>query len=140
MSRARSILALAGFAALAAGCTPSGAGQAIEAATNQLFDQVAAKQYAQIYEAAAPEVTKDITEDLFVGFMQRVDRRLGACQRPVKAANWSFNSTTSGYFTTQGYTATCANGQLTLLVTMVVRQGAAKLAGYQATSPLLLTD
>jgi hypothetical protein len=58
----------------------------------------------------------------------------------VKAADWHVNSTTSGYYSTQGYTAACANGQLSLKVTIVLRNGDARVLGINADSPLLMTD
>jgi len=54
--------------------------------------------------------------------------------------NWRSNATSNGFFVAQGYSATCANGQLQLTVTTVLRDGQVKLVGFNANSPLLLTD
>jgi len=72
--------------------------------------------------------------------MQRIDRKLGACQTSKKTMNWRSNATSNGFFVAQGYSATCANGQLQLTVTTVLRDGQVKLVGFNANSPLLLTD
>jgi len=109
-------------------------------AMNAFFAQVRAKQYDAIYSAAAPELQATTTHDVFIGFMQRIDRKLGDCQPPLKQMNWHVNATSSGYFSTQGYTSACANGSLQQTLTVVLRGGEAKVAGYQASSPLLLTD
>ena len=77
---------LAALAALTlvVGCASKADNTKIDAATNQLFAQLANHQYAEIYETAAPEMTNAMAEPIFVGFMQRIDRRMGVCQRPVK--------------------------------------------------------
>jgi hypothetical protein len=81
-----------------------------------------------------------MSPDLFAGLMQRISRKLGDCQAPSTTFDWHVNATQNGFFRTQGYTRKCANGELGESVTMVVRNGTAKLAGYYARSPLLLTD
>jgi hypothetical protein len=122
------------------GCLSKVDSKKVDDAENQLFAQLAAKQYETIYDTAAPEFRAGTSKDVFLGFMQRIDRKLGACQTPVKAADWHVNSTTSGYYSTQGYTAACANGQLSLKVTIVLRNGDARVLGINADSPLLMTD
>jgi hypothetical protein len=112
----------------------------VDDATNQIFAQIQAKQYDAIYDNAAPEFQAGSSRAIWDGFMQRIDRRLGACQTPKKTLNWRSNATTNGFFVAQGYAAACANGQLELTVTTVLRGGQVKLVGYNASSPLLLTD
>jgi hypothetical protein len=112
----------------------------VDDATNQVFSQIQAKQYDAIYDNAAPEFQGAESKAIWDGFMQRIDRKLGACQTPKKTMNWRSNATTNGFFVAQGYSAACANGQLQLTVTTVLRGGQVKLVGYNANSPLLLTD
>ncbi|HEX4196755.1 MAG TPA: hypothetical protein VHZ26_04875 [Caulobacteraceae bacterium] len=129
-----------GVALLTSGCLGQADAKKVDDATARFYQQVAARQYQVIYDQAAPELRDNISPDIFVGFMQRIDRRLGACQPPVKRMDFHTNATSQGFFQEQGYNQTCANGALQESVTMVLRGGEAKLAGYHASSPLLLTD
>jgi hypothetical protein len=123
-----------------AGCLGQVDTQKVDAATNQVFAQVQAKQYDAIYDSASPEFQGSATKDVWDGFMQRIDRKMGTCKTPAKTMNWRSNATTNGFFVSQGYVAACANGQLELTVTTVLRGSQVKLVGYNAASPLLLTD
>jgi hypothetical protein len=125
---------------LLSGCLNKADDQKMQAAENHFFAEVGAKQYEQIYDESAPEFQGAATKDVFVGFMQRIDRKLGACQPPVKRMDWHANATTNGYFMVQGFTSTCGNGKLEQSLTLVLRGGAVKVLGYNAASPLLLTD
>ena len=131
---------IVGLAVLTTSCRGAEASQKSDVATQRFFAQVTAKQYQQVYDETAPEFKSSTSAQLFVGMMQRIDRRLGACQAPVKNANWRVNATTNGYFQSQGYTRSCANGKLDETVTTVVRGGEAKVVGYNANSPRLMTD
>jgi len=137
---ARTILAVIALALLIAGCVNQADSKKITDAQYAFFAQVQAKQYPAIYDQAAPEFQAAMARDTFIGFMQRIDRKLGDCKAPVKQMNWHVNATQSGYFSTQGYTSACANGPLQQTLTIVLRGGEAKVVGYQASSPLLLTD
>lgn len=108
--------------------------------TKQFYDQVAAKQYAAIYQGAAPEFRQGVSQALFEGMMARIDRKLGACQAPAKAMSWRINVTSNGTVRDQGYSRACANGKLDETVTTITRDGKTQLAGYHANSPLLMTD
>ncbi len=140
MARSKSALFAIALCLGLGGCLSKVDSKKVDDAETQLFAELAAKQYETIYDNAAPEFTAGTSKEVFFGFMQRIDRKLGACQTPVKAADWHVNSTTSGYYSTQGYTVACANGQLSLKVTIVLRNGEAKLMGLNADSPLLMTD
>jgi hypothetical protein len=129
-----------GLALLTSGCLGRDDSKWADAAVDRFYQHMAAKQYQAIYAEASPEFRASMAPDLFGKAMQRIDRKLGACQPPVKQPNWNVNATTNGYFRTQGYRRVCANGQLNETVTTVVRDGDAKLGGYYANSPLLLTD
>ena len=121
--------ALALAALTLAGCLNQGDSKKLDDATAQLFARMQAGQYDAIYADAAPELTGATSKDGFVAFMQQVDAAYGACQAPVKQMNFHVNATTNGYFSTQGYTAQCAKGPKQLQVTLVLRQGVARLAG-----------
>jgi hypothetical protein len=125
---------------LAGGCLNQADSQKMLAAEGHFFAEVRAKQFGQIYDESAPEFQAAATKDVFVGFMQRIDRKLGDCQQPVKRMDWHANATTSGYFMSQGFSSTCANGKLEQTLSMVMRNGTVKVLGYNAASPLLLTD
>ena len=130
----------AGVALLLAGCLNQADSGKLEAAQTQFFAQWQAKQYGAIYDGAAPELTGSMTRDAFVATMQQVDDKLGVCQPPVKQFDYHINATTSGSFASQGWASTCANGKLGETLTIVIRDGAAKLAGFNFKSPLLQGD
>jgi outer membrane murein-binding lipoprotein Lpp len=136
----RSKAAGIGLALFLGGCLNQADAAKMDAAQTQFFAQMKAKQYEAIYDAAAPEFKAATTEDTFVGFMQRIDRKLGDCQPPVKQVSWHANATTEGYFMSQGYSSACANGKLDQTLTLALRNGVVQVEGYNANSPLLLTD
>jgi hypothetical protein len=125
---------------LLGGCLNQADTTKMDDATNQFFAHARSKDFGPMYDAAAPELQSSMTRDTFIGMMQRVDRKMGACQPPVKSMNFRVNASTSGYFAEQGYTEACANGQLQVSLTTVLRDGQAKVAGFNFNSPLLLTD
>jgi len=135
----RRVLCVLALLSLSA-CLNSGDSKDVDAASAQIFARIEAKQYDAIYDAAAPELQASMPKPTFVAMMQRIDRKLGACPKPSSPIGWRVNATTGGYFSTRNYKTTCANGELTQSVTIVLRNGQAKLAGYFAGSPLLLTD
>ena len=126
--------------AFLSGCLNGADSKQVDAAFARLFSEIQAKQYDVIYAEAAPELQTSMPKDTFVAMMQRGDRKLGACPSPTTPTTWRVNATTNGYFSARAYTVACANGQMTESLTMVLRNGQAKLAGYGASSPLLLTD
>lgn len=128
------------LAAPVAACLGQADTKAVDDATGRIFSEIQAKQYDAVYDDAAPEFQNASNRTVWDGFMRRIDRRLGACQTPKKTPNWRSNATPNGFFLTQGYQAACANGQLQLTVTTVLRNGHVRLVGYHADSPLLLTD
>jgi hypothetical protein len=122
------------------GCLNGADSKKVDDATSRVFAQIQSKQFDVIYDEAAPEFQNSMSKDVFIGLMTRVGRKLGACPTPKQPIAWHVNTTTNGYFSTRNYVAACANGQLTQSVTIVLRNGQAKLAGYYVGSPLLLTD
>lgn len=140
--RARAGLSVAaGLVALGcSACSLQADSKLADDATTTFFKQLAAGQFDQVYAGAAPEMQNAMAQVTFVGMMQRIHRRMGDCAPASKAGAWHVSETPSGFFRTQDYQQKCANGVLNESVTMAVRSGAAKLAGYYASSPLLLTD
>jgi hypothetical protein len=69
--------------------------------------------------------------------MQRIDSAMGACQPPVKRLYLRTNASPGVFFREQGYKRACTNGVLQESVTIVLRDGEAKLAGYNVQSPAL---
>ncbi|HXQ09743.1 MAG TPA: hypothetical protein VN805_01965 [Caulobacteraceae bacterium] len=118
-----------------AGCINSADAKKADDATAQFYQQVAAKSYRAIYDGAATDLRNSISSDDFVALMQRIDQNMGACGPPVKRFDIHINITQQGTFRDQGYTRKCANGDLAETVTIVIRNGEAKLAGYHLGNP-----
>jgi hypothetical protein len=128
-----------GLALLTSGCLGQADAKKADDATARFYQQVAAKQYQAIYDAAAPDLKNVSSAEDFIALMQRIDRNMGPCKAPVKRMDWHTNATQNGFFRDQGYSRACANGQISETVTIVVRNGEARLAGYQ-TGPLPATE
>jgi len=92
-------------------------------------------QLQAIYDGAATDLKNSISSDGFVALMQRIDHNMGACGPPAKRFDIHINITQQGTFRDQGYTRKCANGELAETVTIVIRNGEAKLAGYHLANP-----
>jgi hypothetical protein len=124
-----------GLAVLTSGCLGSADTKKADDATTQFYQQMAAKQYQAIYDASAPELKNTTSLADFIAVMQRIDDNMGACQPPVKRLDFHTKANPDGFLRDQGYTQTCANGKLNETVTIVLRNGVAKLAGYQFATP-----
>jgi hypothetical protein len=122
------------LAVLTSGCLGSADTKKADDATTQFYQQMAAKQYQAIYDASAPELKNTTSLADFIAVMQRIDDNMGACQPPVKRLDFHTKANPDGFLRDQGYTQTCANGKLDETVTIVLRNGVAKLAGYQFKS------
>ncbi len=125
---------------LLAGCVNKADSQAADARDRALFRAGRRQEYGLIYDNGAPDLKAATSRDIFIGYMTRIDRRLSVCQPAKPRMDWHINVTSAGAFRTQGYSRACANGALQEEVTIVIRNGVAKLAGYSANSQLLLTD
>jgi hypothetical protein len=125
------------LALLTSGCLGQADSKKADDATARFYQELAARRYQAIYDEAAPDLRNTTSAADFIDFMQRIDAAMGACQPPVKRFDWHTNATTSGFFLNQGYNRTCAKGAIVENVTIVVRDGAAKLAGYQMESHTL---
>ncbi|HEY3888758.1 MAG TPA: hypothetical protein VGL73_09290 [Caulobacteraceae bacterium] len=129
-----------GLALLTSGCLGSADTKKADDATTQFYQQMAAKQYQAIYDGAAPELKNSTSAADFIALMQRIDDNMGACQPPVKRLDIHTKANPDGFLRDQGYTQTCANGKLNETVTIVLRNGAAKLAGYRFATPPASSD
>jgi len=129
-----------GLALMTSACNDTTTGPLADQATAQFYQDLAAKDYHALYGLTSPEFRQVSTESNFTGFLQRIDRKMGRCQAPVKTANWRVNYSTNGVFRDQGYSRACANGVLTENISIVVRGGQAQIVGYHADNPILLTD
>src|SRR5579871_94533 len=112
------------------GCMKAADTKKADDATAQFYQEVAAKQYQAIYDGAATDLRNTISSQDFVAMMQRIDANMGACGPPKKRLDIHINMNGQGVFRTQGYTRDCAHGPLNERVTIVLRGGAAQLAGY----------
>jgi hypothetical protein len=123
-----------GLALLTSGCLGSADTKKADDATTLFYQQMAAKQYQAIYDGSAPELKNSTSLADFIALMQRIDDNMGACQPPVKRLDFHTKANPDGFLRDQGYTQTCANGKLDETVTIILRSGVAKLAGYQFKS------
>jgi len=122
-------------ALLLAGCLNSADTKLADDATQVFYQQVAAKQYQAIYDGAATDLRNSVSSDAFVAMMQRIDQNMGACGPPTKQPNIHTNINGQGTFRSQLYARKCANGELEETVTIVIRNGVAKLADYHLGEP-----
>ncbi len=129
-----------GLALLTSGCLGSADTKKADDATALFFQQMAAKQYQAIYDNAAPELRMATSLTDFMALMQRIDDNMGACQPPVKRLDIHTKANPDGFLREQGYTQTCAHGKLNETVTIVLRNGVAKLAGYRFATPPASSD
>jgi hypothetical protein len=129
-----------GLALLTSGCLGSADTKKADDATTLFYQQMAAKQYQAIYDGSAPELKNTTSQADFIAVMQRIDDNMGACQPPVKRLDIHTKANPDGFLRSQGYTQTCANGKLNETVTIVLRNGVAKLAGYRFANPSESSD
>jgi len=124
-----------GLALLTSGCLGQADSKKADDATARFYQLLAAKQYQTAYDEAALDLKNSTSAADFVAAMQRIDTNMGACQAPVKRLDIHTNASSAGFFRDQGYSRTCANGTLNETVTIVVRDGVAKVAGYRFAGP-----
>ena len=124
-----------GLALLTSGCLGQADAKKADDATARFYQLVAAKQYQTVYDEAAVDLKNSTSAADFIAVMQRIDTNMGACQAPVKRLDIHTNATSAGFFRDQGYSRACANGTLNETVTIVVRDGVAKVAGYRFAGP-----
>jgi hypothetical protein len=134
--RAKTALAV-GFVGLAlalTGCLGSADQQKVTDAQNKFFAQLAAKQYAQIYADAAPELQQSVNEADFEQTLVSFDNAVGACQAPQKKLEFNTNENSNGVFQDQGFTQKCANATVDETLSIVLRNGEVKVEGFKYNS------
>ena len=124
-----------GLALLTSGCLGQADSKKADDATARFYQLLAAKQYQTASDEAALDLKNSTSADDFIAVMQRIDTNMGPCQPPVKRLDIHTNATSAGFFRDQGYSRACANGKLNETVTVVVRDGVAKVAGYRFAGP-----
>ena len=127
-------------ALLMTGCLNHADTKLADDATTRFFQLAAAKDYQTIYDEAAPELQNNISEPDFAALMQRIDANMGPCQPPMKRMDLHINMQGGAIFRDQGYTRMCAKGRLNDDVDIVLRDDAAKLAGYHVGGGLAVTN
>jgi len=96
-------------------------------------------EYAAIYDNAAKGFQASGTRENLVGFLKRVNRKMGKCgDGPVTFGG--YQATTSGNYVTMTSSRMCANGKLSEEFLWLMVEGKATLLRYNANNPLLLTD
>ena len=96
-------------------------------------------EYAAIYDTASKGFQTGVTRDNFIGFLTRINRKMGKCGEATVALG-GYHTGTSGTFVTVTSSRVCANGNLGERFVWQMIGGKAILSRYTASSPLLLTD
>jgi hypothetical protein len=96
-------------------------------------------EYAAIYDGASKGFQQSLSRDQLIGFLSRVNRKMGKCEAAVITFG-GYVTSTSGASVTMNSSRVCANGKLTELFVWRIVGGKATLLRYTANSPLLLTD
>jgi hypothetical protein len=96
-------------------------------------------EYAAIYGTATKGFQVSGTRDNLIGFLARVNRKMGKCGDATVAFG-GYQATTSGTFVTITSSRVCASGTLGEQFVWLMAGGSVKLFGYNANNPLLLVD
>ena len=121
------------------GCSPKADFSSAKDACVLFHRRVDRSDYGSVYDAAAGGFRTNQNRELFVGFLRRVARKLGKCDDATISLS-GFRAPFSSTFVMTAATRTCANGQLQEQFVWQMVRGEARLARYNASSPLLLTD
>ncbi len=133
------ILALAVILLVLCGCSAKADYQAAKAASDNFHQQMSAANYATIVDGASADFRSSAPRETLIGFLQRVNRKMGACGEAVQQG-LNVNYNTAGNFVSLNYSRKCANGELGEQFTWRIESGKAALVRYHANSPVLLTD
>lgn len=121
------------------GCSAKADYQTAKTASDNFHQQMAAANYAAIYDSSSSEFRSSASRETIVGFLQRINRKLGACGE-ASQQGFNVNCNTSGKFVTVSYARKCANAALEEQFIWRVEGNKALLVRYNANSPVLLTD
>jgi hypothetical protein len=108
-------------------------------ATNIFHRLMDGGEYAAIYDAASQGLQPSLSRDTFIGFLTRVNRKMGKCGEATVALG-GYEGGTSGTFVKITSSRVCANGTLGEQFVWRMVEGKATLFHYHAENPLLLTD
>ncbi|HYL94140.1 MAG TPA: hypothetical protein VEW69_13395 [Alphaproteobacteria bacterium] len=122
-----------------AGCSATAKIEDARKASETFHQNMSSGNYDVIYDSATKEFKAAGTRDQLVGFLKRVNRKMGTCTETTPGG-WNINATTSGTFVTLGYTRNCANGKLEEQFIWKMENGKPMLQRYNANNPTLLTD
>jgi len=133
------ILALAPVLLVLCGCSAKADYQAAKTASDNFHQEMATANYSAIYDSASSEFRSSGPRETLIGFLQRVNRKMGTCgEASQQGINVNYN--TAGSFVTLSYSRKCANGELGEQFVWRIEGGKALLVRYNANSPVLLTD
>jgi hypothetical protein len=101
-------------------------------------ERLEAGQYDAIFAAAAPAFQKSVQHEAFTQYLATIHDKMGSCSPPSKADNYFANSNQSGTTVQMRYHVECSKGRLDEGMTFLMKNGAAKLLQYDASSPFLM--
>jgi hypothetical protein len=108
-------------------------------ATNIFHHRMDRGEYAAIYDTASKGFHTGGSRDTFIGFLTRINRKMGKCGEATIALG-GYKGGTSGTFVTLTSWRVCSNGTLGEQFVWQMNGGEATLFHYDAENPLLLTD
>jgi hypothetical protein len=94
----------------------------------------------KIYDEATAEFKARAGQDEFIRFMERTRMKMGTCDMAATVSGKYVSVGEHGQFATISSRRRCENGELQESFTWLASGGKLLLNGYQANSPLLLTD
>jgi hypothetical protein len=121
------------------GCSAKADLQAATAATDNFHQQMAAANFAAIYDSTSSEFRATTNRETLFGFLQRVNRKVGPCSETSRQ-RFNVNYNTGGKFVSLTYSRKCANAEVGEQFVWKLEGGKALLVRYNADSPVLLTD
>ena len=133
------ILALATVLLALCGCSAKADYQAAKTATDNFHQQMAAANYAAIYDVTNSGFRANTSRETLIGFLKRINRKLGPCGE-ASQQGFNVNYNTGGAFVTLSYSRKCAKAELEEQFVWQIEGGKALLFRYNADSPVLLTD
>lgn len=126
------------------GC--SGCAVKMQVARNQADNAIAdfhgrynGEKFDEIIDEAADEFKKSAPRENLLKFLNRVHRRLGKVKNS-KELGWRVNFTTGGTIVVSTHEAEFENGKGTETFTVVVRDGKARIVGYNVNSDKLVFE
>ena len=121
-------------------CSPSVNYGDAKNATNTFHHLFDSGQYAAIYGRATEGFQKSASRDQFIGFLSRINRKMGRCGEVFIVEPGGYRSRGSDTFVITTSTGTCINGKFDERFVWQMIEGKAVLFEYSANSPLFLTD